>query len=314
MGQRGCLGKLTDQEKLSIVDEYTRGDTAYFLSKKYAVSPSSIVSILKVRKVKFHGKRKYAFDMNYFDIIDTEEKAYWLGFLYAEGNLHRSTLAIKLHQNDEKHLLAFKNSIQSEHFIKPIKNKKAVVFKIHWNGFPEKLKKVGIFPNKHAKIKYPDIEKKIDMHFIRGFFDGDGWITHYQPKNMIQEAWQVGFASASEEFIISLREKLFDKGSLYKREYVTKKGIKKSCFQLLYTGNLTTGLVMSKLYENSTISLERKYELYKNFCNQRNFVTKERTVKQKLRNRDSFGRFCKMDASYVDEQYKPKNMPFEVEI
>jgi DNA-binding transcriptional regulator WhiA len=45
----------------------------------------------------------------FFDIIDTQEKAYWLGFFYADGSLWKNgkQLSILLSQNDIEHLQKF---------------------------------------------------------------------------------------------------------------------------------------------------------------------------------------------------------------
>lgn len=284
------MGKLTDEQKLSIVKEYLDGTTQYQLSKKYGVVQNSIQSILKVRNVPKRDNRKYQFNTNYFDEINTEEKAYWLGFIYAEGNLHNNTLAIKLHKDDEAHLILFKESIGSQHPIRPIAKKDAVVFKISWCGWSATLKKVGVVPNKHEKIKFPNIAECFQTHFIRGFFDGDGWITCHQPKDMIRLAWNIGFCSCSRDFISVLKNKIDLGGSITEKRYKTKQGISKSAFQLQYGGNKKVGNILDRLYQDATIYLKRKHDLYHSFCEAASAPKGKRRIASK---RDNFGRFCK---------------------
>ena len=59
---------------------------------------------------------KYTYNENYFKIIDSEEKAYWLGFLYADGCITRfyrneklksMSLELTLQSNDIEHLKKF---------------------------------------------------------------------------------------------------------------------------------------------------------------------------------------------------------------
>lgn len=54
---------------------------------KYNVSGCLIIRILKDNSITIRrrGGRKYRVNVNFFENIDTEEKAYWLGFLYADG-------------------------------------------------------------------------------------------------------------------------------------------------------------------------------------------------------------------------------------
>ena len=55
------------------------------------------------------------FDEHSFDVIDTEEKAYWLGFLYADGNVSntKNEVGITLQSSDIKHLYKFKTFLKS---------------------------------------------------------------------------------------------------------------------------------------------------------------------------------------------------------
>lgn len=52
----------------------------------------------------------------YFHVIDTEHKAYWLGFLYADGfvDKNRNRISLALNSNDEHHILKFISDIKSE--------------------------------------------------------------------------------------------------------------------------------------------------------------------------------------------------------
>jgi len=68
-----------------IVQQYCSGKPMYLLKKIFHISSTTIKNILKQHHVVFMAsqRRKYKIDIEYFDNIDTEEKAYFLGLLYA---------------------------------------------------------------------------------------------------------------------------------------------------------------------------------------------------------------------------------------
>lgn len=119
--------------------------------------------------------RKYNFDQNYFNIIDTEEKAYWLGFIYADGNVYRTTFTLKLNIKDESHIKIFMNHIKGE---QPIKyySENCCYVNITSKRMIKQLNDIGVMPRKTFKIELPKLRYDLYNDFIRGYFDGDGCI------------------------------------------------------------------------------------------------------------------------------------------
>ena len=147
----------------------------------------------RYRNIRYgiHVKReKYTVDSKYFDNIDNEEKAYWLGFLYADGYVrtyHKSgQLKLKLNVKDKEHVELFKKCIISNQKIvdnieKLKKNGKeytshSSTLNIYSVELVNDLIKHGCVQNKTQKIRFPEIDENLKYHFIRGYFDGDGCI------------------------------------------------------------------------------------------------------------------------------------------
>lgn len=134
------------------------------------------------------------FDNTIFDSIDTEEKAYWLGFIFADGCVAKQkakrnyAITIGLAIQDINHLYKF------NHFVKYIKNNMKIikakpsniaknvqdkcVFSVSNKHLWETLNPYGCTPQKSLTLEFPDknIFKSVDLirHFIRGYIDGDG--------------------------------------------------------------------------------------------------------------------------------------------
>lgn len=133
---------------------------------------------------------KYYINQNYFEEINNEFKAYWLGFLYADGcnriitNAKKKTFQVDigLQYKDEQHLVKFLTSIQADYPIVNYTNKegyKRSRIVICNQKFSEDLNKLGCVPNKSLILKFPTIDivpQHLIRHFIRGYFDGDGCI------------------------------------------------------------------------------------------------------------------------------------------
>lgn len=137
------------------------------------------------------------FNANYFENIDNEDKAYWLGFIYADGyvrtgiNNRWGQLKIKLSTKDRDHLEVFKKCIDSHYEIKDNieKFKKdgreyishSSTLNVYNLKMVKDLMSIGCVNNKTFKIRMPIIREELYRHFIRGYFDGDGCI--YVVKN-----------------------------------------------------------------------------------------------------------------------------------
>lgn len=134
---------------------------------------------------------KYKFDEYYFENIDNEKKAYWLGFLYADGcilDMKLSdgtkiprTIQISLSINDIEILKMFMEDIQLEKkiYIGKAYNKKSVTeycrIQIGSNKMCMDLIKNGCTQRKTKTLQFPsNIKENLLRHFIRGYFDGDG--------------------------------------------------------------------------------------------------------------------------------------------
>lgn len=130
-------------------------------------------------------QKKYSFNENYFEIIDTPEKAYWLGWLHSDGNVSKHQIRLRVSVEDVEILKLFNKSLDSNIEIKIESNnrgynnsKDIANLTINSVKMIEDLKKYGIVENKTNYIEFYDFNN-IDLTkaYIRGIFDGDGWCS-----------------------------------------------------------------------------------------------------------------------------------------
>ena len=205
-----------------------------------------------------HSPRKYKMNENYFSNIDTPEKAYWLGFVLADGNISKSsnTLTISLQRGDSGHLYKFVKAIESNYSVKDFINTSGseqsivtVTSKIMKND----LASYGVVPNKSLIASAPK-NIKFEKDFWRGCIDGDGTICNHTTKGGI--SWIIGICGTYDigrsfyEFVgtnlnLKIRKPIKD-GSIFKASY---------------NGSMTPIRVIEFLYKDSKIHLNRKMEL-----------------------------------------------------
>lgn len=126
---------------------------------------------------------------NFFELIDTELKAYLLGFIFADGSISvrrndsEKCLSITVTESDSDILELFKQQINTDVNFYYIPSKQNGVYidnpKVKVSFYNKKLVddliKLGCVPNKtYLDIKIPSINEELIIHFIRGYFDGDG--------------------------------------------------------------------------------------------------------------------------------------------
>ena len=204
---------------------------------------------------------KYYYNEKYFEKINTEEKAYWLGFIYADGyvvhsGIYGKEFGIELQAKDINHLKKFNKSVNGNLKINKFKKKcnlnnktyDMCSIRIYRKNFVESLEKWGVIENKTFDIKFPNINEELIRHFIRGYFDGDGCVT----KN--KEYIKYDFTSGNISFLEELRCILY-KNNI--KSYIYKE--KENTYRLCIGGMLNCDIFYNYLYKDSNIYLDRKF-------------------------------------------------------
>ena len=179
-----------------VVADYNNGYTLQKLHAKYGIYPEKLKKLLRNANVTLREigalSRKYTVDHTYFDIIDSAEKAYFLGLLYADGcNYERSSsVQIQLQKRDcavlELLNKGIKNQRPIKYFTRTTKSgevKEYGMLRIHSKQLSKRLFELGCVYKKSAVLTAPpvnEIPEKFKNSFILGFFDGDGTIPYYK--------------------------------------------------------------------------------------------------------------------------------------
>lgn len=240
------------------------------LGEKYGVKRQTISKHLKQRGFDvINYQNRVRLNENAFDNMQTEEQYYWLGFMYADGNISSTgnRIEMRLSIKDLSHLEKFRQFLNLETEIRTgIYNGNgfchlSVRNKHLWNT----LNNLGCIPCKSLKLKFPDIKifngNKLNiLHFIRGYVDGDGCLSYYKYGNSINtEVNLVG----TKEFLESVKQ-LF--GNQY--GYIQNKSCtnwNNKSYSLSFQG-MRARKFARFLYEKATIYLQRKYDKYLYFC------------------------------------------------
>ena len=200
------------------------------------------------------------FNDEIFENIDTEEKAYWLGFLYADGYLDetRSALELSLQLSDKEHLDKFYK------FVNCTREVKLDTYRCRTSLTSKKLAKSlvkhGCTQKKSFTITFPKISTSLLRHFVRGYFDGDGTIT-FGSKNDLKYS-SASLCSGSSDFI----EEVVSVFNTQTGSKCKQKG-HKSKSSTLYIVTLKSNLCvtfLNWLYKDATVYMNRKYNRYQN--------------------------------------------------
>jgi len=174
-------------KKDEIMQLYSAGVSAKNLAYAYSMSKSKIIKWSKEKNIfrdPSKAIRSFIFNENIFDIIDIPEKAYWLGFLYADAynNEKENVVRLALAKKDLDHVYKFAKFAEinsNKVFIyDKVKHPKAIV-NLNSKHLCQALKNAGCPQTKTFIIKYPEfLNENLDSHFIRGMFDGDGCLYY----------------------------------------------------------------------------------------------------------------------------------------
>lgn len=209
-------------------------------------------SLTKTGKNNFNFK--YEKNEDFFQEIDSELKAYLLGWVAGDGCLKKDGLFLEIHKNDIEILELFKKSISPSSLFynhsDPIRGANTICWKTHSVKIVKDLIKhlnLASFGKKSYNISFPKIEEKLIIHFIRGLVDSDGSI--FDPKKI--KIPMCNYCSMSS----MIRNQLI--------LFCNKNNIKCYCpkYSVNFRGKNALAF-MELIYENSTYALTRKKNMF----------------------------------------------------
>ena len=210
------------------------------------------------------GSNKRPFDNKFiFDKIDNEEKAYWLGFLYADGSVGSTDNRVELGlaEKDYNHLVKFKNFIGLDNNISYRPQTKSYRYSFKDRVFKEILIKQGCVPKKSLILDFPSedqVPSNLIRHFLRGYFDGDGHFTNTED---CFEAGYIGTQKFIEKSLLVIKNNIDVKIDSKIKNVHRNDGAKTySFYSLKDVYNF-----LNFLYKDCSIYLDRKYEHYLDF-------------------------------------------------
>lgn len=242
--------------------------SATAISKRYKVSHTAILDLLERHGFKRRHQSEighlYSLKDDFFDIIDTEAKAYWLGFLYADGYNDcgsKRKVVLKLQARDRDMVERFREAIGSSHPIKDILDggRPQAFFRVCNKRLSMNLERLGAGQCKSLTLKFPTSEQvpsHLIHHFIRGYFDGDGCVTmsnnlptHAQINICVSEAFGKGLHHL-------LMSELDIKGSVYRQS-------SNQIHHLAFGGRQQVVRFMEWMYKDANgLFMSRKYNRY----------------------------------------------------
>lgn len=249
-----------------VINLYKSGMSQYAIAKKFEVTHGKVQSILRKHKVTIrlgNQNKKYVCNDNYFSKIDSHEKAYWLGFLAADGSVSKddNEISIGLAHKDLSHIEAFKSAIQSDSKIyiynSIVKDKIYKCCKFCFYSAPMKidLQNHNIVPNKSKTLELSkNIPKKFMNSYLLGIIDGDGSF-HLDKEN------QMHFNIIGSKMEIEEIQSILIKNCSLNITKIQQEKRSKEMWYLSYGGNGSLKRIVSYLYKDSPIYLKRKYNI-----------------------------------------------------
>ena len=247
-----------------------------YSEKTYKEMSEYIGKTEKAIKVKAHKlglkKNPFYYNKNSFSSIKTEEDAYWLGFMFADGYVIERKdgskyYGIELSIRDIDHLKKFNKYLNGNLTIytrtrshvyegREINSTNCSIV-VNDADAAQNLINLGCVPRKSFIVKFPTkIDGCLMRHFVRGYFDGNGSISMYDridTKNYVRTL----ISCASKEFLDSLHIILKNKNI---NNCIVKDG---NAYRMVISSKSARNL-LKYMYDDCNIYLDRKYFKYIN--------------------------------------------------
>ena len=261
------------------------GKSYVYISRIFGINPDTLSLLCKKSEVARDNRRIYTVNESYFNKIDSVEKAYWLGFLEADGSINRNKINLTLQRRDERAIQNFLDSIGSD---KPIKYK-TVYFKgekecqqayvsVDSLSMVKDLERHGCTRNKSLTLSPPIfLSKDLVPYWILGYMDGDGSVSIFSDKSRNGcIRFKIGFTGTKE--VLEFIREFFQNSAKITQEHRCRN----NTYRFVVTETKAIDF-LSRVYSNRRIyeiSLDRKRNKFFEYMRYR----KERNASKSTRN------------------------------
>lgn len=233
------------------------------IAKELGISDSTVKKFLQEERIEIKKNRlNYTVKENLFECIKTDEDAYWLGLLYADGNVATKGNGIELDlKKEDKYLVQrFNEYCQvskpiKEHIVKKDK-KEYISYRCSFANKTahDNLIKLGCVSAKSLILKCPTQEQVPDKFlpaFIRGYCDGDGYVRWEEIRH--KEIVLLG----TEDFLTGIQQRMkWEKFSCIRPDGKSKN------FRLEIWRMNDVYKILSLLYKDVDLCLKRKQAIF----------------------------------------------------
>lgn len=250
--------KYSEEEIKKWGEFYKNGNSLKQTAEKFNINYSTVKQNLLrfgYRKPCRSVSSNFINEINYFHKIDSEEKAYFLGFLYSDGYICKTpygySTGIALQKEDEYIIQAFKQKLGITGNVSYYKNS-AKISSPSKNLYLD-LQNIGIQEDKsHKDFHTPNIDSKYINAFIRGYFDGDGCITIKSTGYSV-----VSICCNSKIFLEDIKA-ILEQNNIKCRPICTEKR-NKNLYVLYLSKRENQIKFCNYIYSNANLYLKRKY-------------------------------------------------------
>ena len=260
--------KLQKFNEEHVLELYKSGKNLIEISKIYGTPTrtTQVKKILLKNNIEIRSNRKRALNENFFEKIDTKEKAYLIGLILSDGSIDNTGYGFSFISKDLDLVELFKEKIESEHKICKVEtfdkrtNKTYTRYTLHICSklIVKHLNNLGITNNKSFTCDLPEINSDLFWHFLRGLFDGDGSIS----KENNNKEGRLRFDLVGSTLIINKIKKVFLEYGLSDTKLsikINNSDINGLC-SILYYSFKDLKIIYDSMYKDSeNLRLERKY-------------------------------------------------------
>lgn len=261
MSKSERASELWESRKEEVLNLYIHENmSAEKIGKIYGCWGSTVICWLDKWGVKRRKIRHNAiYNLNYkiFDNIDSEHKAYWLGFMFADGHIsNQDTIMLTVQKKDVEIIHKWKEFLSAEH---PISNDthNNPSLNIKCKYLCDRFRQLGYTNRKSYSIDFNKIINNIPdnlrNHFIRGMVDGDGCIKVYNYSYLKKPQYHFGYTGL--EYVCEfIKEYLSLDRKLVKETDITYTCVTRDLNKILN--------IRDFLYKDSSIWLSRKHDVF----------------------------------------------------